>query len=159
MKKLIPIAVALVVIAAGIWFGLIAMGLIPDTLGLGIGPPPTEESAAPPEPEQPPPPPPAEFVSLDDLVIPILRPDGPRLTLFLTVRLKVPPGGTTGLAPHRRRVADSFFRYLHDFLPRHMDDGRVQPDPDLLKSRLLTVARRSVDVPIEDVLIVSVYTR
>ncbi|SDG91837.1 hypothetical protein [Roseospirillum parvum] len=159
MKKLIPIALALIVVAAAAWFGLTALGLVPDSLGLGIGPPPAEQQAAEPEVKEEPPPPAAEFVQLDDLIIPVIGGGGPQRTLYLTVRLKVPAGGQAALAPEKARIQDVFFRHLYDFLPRHMADGRVQPDLEVLKSRLLTVVRRTVETPVNEVLIISVYTR
>ncbi|GAA0569875.1 flagellar basal body-associated FliL family protein [Caenispirillum bisanense] len=159
MKRLLLVVFALVLLGGASFVGLVAFGLAPDVLGLGIGPAPMEQQqqqAAPVEP----PPPRLDYVNIAPFVVPIILEDGTlHRQLYFDLRLEVTPG-TGGQVTRRMPVLhDAFMRYLHQWYPLWMRDHSDIDLPET-KVRLKAVAERVVGPGVvQDVLFIAVFDR
>lgn len=139
MVRLLIVVFALIILGAGSFVGLVAFGVVPDVLGLGIrmeDPPPKE--AAPPPPVRP------DYVDIAPFVVPVILPDGTlHRSLYLDLRLEVAPGRTGDVYRRMPVLHDAYVRYLHDWIPLWLRD---HDDIDLreIKGRLKTVSDRVV---------------
>lgn len=155
MKRLLVVVFALVLLGGGSLVGLVAFGVVPDVLGLGI-------QMAEREAEVPPPPPPVrpDYVNVAPFVVPIILEDG-RLhrQLYFALRLEVAPGQSGEVESRMPVLHDAFMRYLHQWYPLWMRDN-TEVDLRETKTRLTTVAERVVGTGVvTDVLFVSVFDR
>ncbi len=158
MKRLLLVVFALVLLGGASFVGLVAFGLAPDVLGLGIGPDPAAQQQAA-TPVEPPPPRP-DYVNIAPFVVPIILEDGTlHRQIYFDLRLEVTPG-TGGEVTSRMPVLhDAFIRYLHQWYPLWM---REHPDIDLpeTKVRLKAVAERVVGPGVvREVLFIAAFDR
>lgn len=155
MKRLLLVIFALVLLAGASLVGLVAFGIVPDILGLGIQV--AEEEA--PAPVEPPPVQP-EYISMMPFVVPIILEDGTlHRQLYFDVRLAVTPGKAGEVTARMPVLQDAFIRYLHKWYPLWMRD-HADIDLQETKKRLTTVAERVVGPGVVgDVLYIAVFDR
>lgn len=155
MKRLLLVVFALVLLGGGSFVGLVAFGVVPDVLGLGI-------RMADQQPEVPvePPPPRPDYVDIEPFVVPIILEDGTlHRQLYFDLRLEVKAGTVVEFSGRMPVLHDAFIRYLHKWYPLWMRD---HTDIDLreTKERLKAVAERIVGPGVvEEVLFVAVFDR
>lgn len=155
MKRLLIVVFALVLLGGASLVGLVAFGIVPDFLGLGIR---MEEKVA--EAPPPPPPPRPDYVNIAPFVVPIILENG-RLhrQLYFDLRLEVQAGKAGEVHARMPVLHDAFIRYLHQWYPLWMRD---HADIDLreTKKRLKTVAERVVGPGVvDDVLFIALFDR
>lgn len=155
MKRLILVILALILLGGGSFVGLVAFGVVPDILGLGL-----QVGAVEPEAPVEPPPPRPDYVNIAPFVVPIILESGAlHRQIYFDLRLEVTPGTVGELTRRMPVLHDAFIRYLHQWYPLWMRD---HSDVDLreTKRRLTTVAERVVGPGVvRDVLFIAAFDR